>query len=146
VPSVRQIGPFLGSAAGALSRHSRNGDGLGFSSDDAGFGWCAQNSTCLQIAVPLRRVAGLWKSLFIGGRPGSRRRTVRTARMRSVMFVPPKDAKGKSGHSRAAATNPTGPDLISRRIAPGRAPSRIIKGGSDLCSINYCSRYRARAR
>src|SRR5258706_6218653 len=29
VPSVRPIGPFLGSAGGASSRHSRNGDGLG---------------------------------------------------------------------------------------------------------------------
>jgi ABC-type branched-subunit amino acid transport system substrate-binding protein len=29
VPSGRRIGPFRGSAAGASSRHSRNGDGLG---------------------------------------------------------------------------------------------------------------------
>ena len=28
VPSVPPIGPFLGSAGGALSRHSRNGEGL----------------------------------------------------------------------------------------------------------------------
>jgi len=52
----------------------------------------------------------------------------------------------RSGHSRAVATNPKGPELVSLRIAPGQTPSRVIKGGSYLCSMNYCSRYRPAAR
>jgi hypothetical protein len=32
------------------------------------------------------------------------------------------------------------------RVAPGQTPSRVIKGGSYLCSMNYCSRYRPAAR
>ena len=39
-----------------------------------------------------------------------------------------------------------GPDLISIRLAPGQAASRVIKGGSHLCAANYCSRYRPAAR
>ena len=49
-------------------------------------------------------------------------------------------------HSKAVATNPAGPELASLRIAPGQTPSRVIKGGSYLCSMNYCSRYRPAAR
>ena len=52
----------------------------------------------------------------------------------------------RSGHSKAVAINPTGPVLVSLRIAPGQSPSRVIKGGSYLCSMNYCSRYRPAAR
>jgi len=52
----------------------------------------------------------------------------------------------RPGHSRETAVNPTGPELISLRIAPGQSPSRVIKGGSHLCASNYCSRYRPAAR
>jgi len=52
----------------------------------------------------------------------------------------------RSSHSKAAAINPTGPELISLRVAPGQTGSRVIKGGSYLCSMNYCSRYRPAAR
>ncbi len=52
----------------------------------------------------------------------------------------------RSGHARAAATNPAGPELISLRMASGQTPSRVIKGGSYLCSMNYCSRFRPAAR
>jgi formylglycine-generating enzyme len=52
----------------------------------------------------------------------------------------------RSGHPKVATTNPTGPELVSLRIAPGQTPSRVIKGGSYLCSMNYCSRYRPAAR
>ena len=51
-----------------------------------------------------------------------------------------------SGHAKAAATNPKGPELVSLRITPGQTPSRVIKGGSHLCSMNYCSRFRPAAR
>ncbi|MCK1513879.1 formylglycine-generating enzyme family protein [Bradyrhizobium sp. 190] len=51
-----------------------------------------------------------------------------------------------SGHAKAAATNPKGPEFVSLRIAPGQTPSRVIKGGSHLCSMNYCSRFRPAAR
>jgi formylglycine-generating enzyme len=52
----------------------------------------------------------------------------------------------RSGHPKVATTNPTGPELVSLRIAPGQTPSCVIKGGSYLCSMNYCSRYRPAAR
>lgn len=52
----------------------------------------------------------------------------------------------RSGHLSAAATNPIGPELISLRVAAGQTPSRVIKGGSYLCSMNYCARYRSAAR
>jgi formylglycine-generating enzyme len=52
----------------------------------------------------------------------------------------------RSGHSREAAVNPTGPDLVSLRVAAGQSASRVIKGGSHLCSSNFCSRYRPAAR
>jgi len=52
----------------------------------------------------------------------------------------------RAGHSREAAVNPPGPDLVSLRVAVGTAASRVIKGGSHLCAANYCSRYRAAAR
>src|SRR5438445_10287482 len=52
----------------------------------------------------------------------------------------------RSGHSKAATTNPMGPELVSLRMAPGQTPSRVIKGGSYLCSMNYCSGYRPAAR
>jgi formylglycine-generating enzyme required for sulfatase activity len=50
----------------------------------------------------------------------------------------------QSGHSREAVVNPSGP--ASSRVAPGRAATRVIKGGSHLCAPNYCSRYRPAAR
>lgn len=52
----------------------------------------------------------------------------------------------RSSHPRTAAINPQGPELISVRMVPGQMPSRVIKGGSYLCSMNYCSRYRPAAR
>ena len=52
----------------------------------------------------------------------------------------------RTGHPREAAINPTGPDFASLRVAPGRAASRVIKGGSYLCALNYCARYRPAAR
>jgi formylglycine-generating enzyme required for sulfatase activity len=48
------------------------------------------------------------------------------------------------GHSRESVVNPGGP--ASSRVAPGRAATRVIKGGSHLCAPNYCSRYRPAAR
>lgn len=50
------------------------------------------------------------------------------------------------GHRREAALNPSGPALLELRVAAGQAPSKVIKGGSYLCSTNYCTRYRATAR
>ena len=50
------------------------------------------------------------------------------------------------GHSREAALNPSGPSLLDVRAAVGQSPSKVIKGGSYLCSNNFCSRYRATAR
>jgi sulfatase modifying factor 1 len=52
----------------------------------------------------------------------------------------------RSGHSREAAVNPTGPELVSLRVTVGQAASRVINGGSHLCASNYCSRYRPAAR
>jgi sulfatase modifying factor 1 len=52
----------------------------------------------------------------------------------------------RAGHSREAVANPTGPELVSLRVAAGQSASRVIKGGSHLCSSNYCSRYRPAAR
>jgi sulfatase modifying factor 1 len=52
----------------------------------------------------------------------------------------------RPGHSREAAVNPTGPHLASIRIAADQSASRVIKGGSYLCAMNYCSRYRPAAR
>jgi formylglycine-generating enzyme required for sulfatase activity len=50
------------------------------------------------------------------------------------------------GHRREAALNPSGPSMLEVRVAAGQAPGRVIKGGSYLCSSNFCSRYRASAR
>jgi formylglycine-generating enzyme len=52
----------------------------------------------------------------------------------------------RSGHPREAAVNPAGPHLASIRVAADQAASRVIKGGSYLCAMNYCSRYRPAAR
>ena len=50
------------------------------------------------------------------------------------------------GHRREAALNPNGPTLLEVGVAAGQAPRKVIKGGSYLCSSNYCARYRAAAR
>lgn len=52
----------------------------------------------------------------------------------------------RPGHSRETAVNATGPDFVSIRVPAGQSASRVIKGGSHLCSSNYCSRYRPAAR
>ena len=52
----------------------------------------------------------------------------------------------RPGHSPDMEINPAGPSLVSLRVAPGQASSRVIKGGSYLCALNYCSRYRPAAR
>jgi sulfatase modifying factor 1 len=52
----------------------------------------------------------------------------------------------RSGHPREAAVNPAGPHLASIRVAADQSASRVIKGGSYLCAMNYCSRYRPAAR
>jgi formylglycine-generating enzyme required for sulfatase activity len=52
----------------------------------------------------------------------------------------------RPGHPREAAVNPSGPELQDIPLARGQSPSRVIKGGSYLCSSNYCSRYRPAAR
>ena len=52
----------------------------------------------------------------------------------------------RPGHSRDAADNPAGPGLTDLRLTAGALPSRVIKGGSYLCSSNYCARYRPTAR
>jgi formylglycine-generating enzyme required for sulfatase activity len=51
----------------------------------------------------------------------------------------------KGAHSRDVATNPTGPEL-QQVVMRGQTPRRVIKGGSYLCSSNYCARYRPAAR
>lgn len=50
------------------------------------------------------------------------------------------------GHPSEPVVNPTGPNLLRVRLAPGGSPSKVIKGGSYLCSPNFCSRYRSSAR
>jgi sulfatase modifying factor 1 len=52
----------------------------------------------------------------------------------------------RQSHPREAADDPTGPDLVSIRLPPGQSANRVIKGGSYLCSSNYCARYRPAAR
>jgi formylglycine-generating enzyme required for sulfatase activity len=52
----------------------------------------------------------------------------------------------RPGHGREEVSNPTGPELVSLRVAPGQTASRVIKGGSHLCAANYCARYRPAAR
>ena len=52
----------------------------------------------------------------------------------------------KPGHSGKAAANPSGPELTSIRVTADQSASRVIKGGSHLCSFNYCARYRPAAR
>lgn len=51
-------------------------------------------------------------------------------------------------HIAGVELNPNGPDAVEgvdpRRGATG--PARVIKGGSHLCSPNYCMRYRPSAR
>ncbi len=51
----------------------------------------------------------------------------------------------RRGHARDAVVNPQGP-AGTVRTEPGRAPSRVIKGGSFLCASNYCARYRSTSR
>ncbi len=51
-----------------------------------------------------------------------------------------------AGHSREPAVNPMGPDLLQVGLIAGRAPSKVIKGGSYLCAHNYCARYRPTSR
>jgi sulfatase modifying factor 1 len=51
-----------------------------------------------------------------------------------------------AGHSRRPETNPLGPNLLQVRLSPGATPTKVIKGGSYLCSGNFCGRYRASAR
>ena len=36
--------------------------------------------------------------------------------------------------AREAALNPSGPSLLEVRVAAGQSPSKVIKGGSYLCS------------
>ncbi len=43
----------------------------------------------------------------------------------------------RPSHSREAAVNPTGPDLISIRAAPGQLATRVIKGGRSAGDI-FC--------
>jgi formylglycine-generating enzyme required for sulfatase activity len=50
------------------------------------------------------------------------------------------------GHEREPVVNPTGPNILRVRLTPGASPSKVIKGGSYLCSPNFCSRYRSSAR
>jgi formylglycine-generating enzyme required for sulfatase activity len=49
----------------------------------------------------------------------------------------------RPGHTMTAAMNPNGP-MMGASGAGG--PMRVIKGGSWLCSPNYCARYRPAAR
>jgi formylglycine-generating enzyme required for sulfatase activity len=46
----------------------------------------------------------------------------------------------RPGQQREAVVTPTGPDLVTIRIAPGLTASRVIKGGSHLCASNHCLR------
>lgn len=50
------------------------------------------------------------------------------------------------GHPQGPTQNPMGPNLLQVRLAPGVMPSKVIKGGSYLCSSNFCRRYRSSAR
>lgn len=51
------------------------------------------------------------------------------------------------GHPAEPAVDPTGPDLrvALRRAGPG-GPNIVVKGGSFLCTPQYCLRYRPSAR
>jgi formylglycine-generating enzyme len=51
----------------------------------------------------------------------------------------------KPSHSRESTVNPGGPEW-QQIVTRGLTPSRVIKGGSYLCSSNYCARYRPAAR
>jgi len=51
----------------------------------------------------------------------------------------------RRGHARDAVVNPQSP-ARAVDLEPGRAPSRVIKGGSFLCASNYCARYRSTSR
>ena len=51
------------------------------------------------------------------------------------------------GHPAEPAVNPTGPDLrVALREAGAGGPSVVIKGGSYLCTPQFCLRYRPSAR
>jgi sulfatase modifying factor 1 len=50
----------------------------------------------------------------------------------------------RPSHPREAAVNPSGPEDVV--LARGQPESRVIKGGSYLCSMNYCARFRPAAR
>jgi sulfatase modifying factor 1 len=52
----------------------------------------------------------------------------------------------RAGHPREPALNPAGPEFVLLRVAPAQSASRVIKGGSYLCALNYCARYRPAAR
>jgi formylglycine-generating enzyme len=52
----------------------------------------------------------------------------------------------RPAHAPETAVNPVGPSLTTIHLAPGQAASRVIKGGSYLCTYNYCARYRPAAR
>jgi formylglycine-generating enzyme required for sulfatase activity len=50
-------------------------------------------------------------------------------------------------HPAGAATDPQGPDeALAVRYAGQAGPSVVIKGGSYLCTPNFCARYRPAAR
>ena len=51
------------------------------------------------------------------------------------------------GHPGEPAVNPTGPDLkVALRQAGAGGPSIVVKGGSFLCTPQFCLRYRPSAR
>lgn len=52
----------------------------------------------------------------------------------------------RPGHTRETVVNPSGPSFNLIRLAPNEFPRRVIKGGSYLCAVNYCARYRPTAR
>lgn len=52
----------------------------------------------------------------------------------------------RPGHMREPVINPSGPSFNLIRLAPNEFPRRVIKGGSYLCAVNYCARYRPTAR
>ncbi|TWI52693.1 formylglycine-generating enzyme required for sulfatase activity [Pseudomonas duriflava] len=51
----------------------------------------------------------------------------------------------RPGHEESDSHNPEGPDTSLDPREPG-VPVKVIKGGSHLCSSNYCLRYRPSAR
>jgi len=54
--------------------------------------------------------------------------------------------RSNGGKGPAAPLNPRGAALLDTTGADGKVSRKVLKGGSHLCSPNYCQRYRPAAR